>query len=93
MVPEEVAEGADGIIAEQANLPGVVVGEKGPKDVVFVPVPALEQPLRRIFEGVEDVVKMHEHADRQLRQDFKHQELHVASAFEDMAGIDEQEIA
>src|SRR5687768_2761375 len=49
------------VAVEEMHLPALVMGQEGTQQIELVPVALLMQPLLRILEGVEDIVKMNEH--------------------------------
>ena len=74
---------------EHLNTKTDVVLEKRPQQIDLIPTPALQNPIFRVLERVEDVMEVHVHARCKARQDLENNYVDVASNFGNVRGIDE----
>jgi len=55
--------------------------------------PHVHDPLARVLVREEDVVEVHDHADRQARHALQQQVIDVAAGLDRVGGVDEQHVA
>ena len=81
------------MVAEQPDREAGVELQKRAEHVLLVPRPAASQPVERVLEGREDIVKVNQRAWFQPRQDLEKEAVDVAVDLRDMSRVDEEDVA
>ena len=80
-------------VREELNFELVVVLKKRTEHICLIPRLSVVNPFSRIFEGIENVVKVNIDTRLQCGQDDREKIIHIATDFRDVCGINEKKIA